>query len=177
MSKAGLAIMGTGIASGENRAMEAAERAISHPLLEGVSISGARGVLMNITCGPDLTMAEMTEASDCIHKEAGDQAEIIWGTVLDDSVRDELRVTVIATGIGSQEPEEKIATPITTGKVRDVTEADLARAVNLDEPTFIRQERKTAVGESGGAHYRGYRGIILDGDDLDMPTFMRRKAD
>lgn len=177
MSKAGLAIMGTGVASGDNRALEAAERAISHPLLEGVSIAGARGVLMNITCGPDLTMAEMTEASDCIHKEAGDQAEIIWGTVLDEGIKDEIRVTVIATGIGSEEEEaeEKPQVVSTRGRVRDVTEADMTRAVDLDQPTFIRQEK--AVGESGGAQYRGYRGIILDSDDLEIPTFMRRKAD
>ena len=173
MSKAGLAIMGTGIASGENRASEAAERAISHPLLEGVSIEGARGVLMNITCGPDLTMAEMTEASDKIHSEVGEDADIIWGAVLDESVQDELRVTVIATGIGVK--EEKIQPPKTSGKVRDITPADLTRATDLDEPTFIRQEQ--AVGESGGAQHRGYRGIILDGHDLEVPTFMRRKAD
>jgi cell division protein FtsZ len=172
MSKAGLAIMGTGIASGENRATEAAERAISHPLLEGVSIEGARGVLMNITCGPELTMAEMTEASDLIHSEAGDEADIIWGAVLDDNIKDELRVTVIATGIGTKEQEEEVRSP---GKVRDITQADLARAADLDEPTFIRQDK--AVGESGGAQYRGYRGIILDGHDLEVPTFMRRKAD
>jgi cell division protein FtsZ len=172
MSKAGLAIMGTGIASGENRAVEAAEKAISHPLLEGVSINGARGVLMNISCGPELTMAEMTEASDRIHSEAGEDADIIWGAVLDDSIDNELRVTVIATGIGAKEEEDKVRT---SGKVRDITQADLARAVDLDEPTFIRQEK--AVGESGGAQYRGYRGIILDGDNLETPTFMRRKAD
>jgi cell division protein FtsZ len=172
MGKAGLAIMGTGVATGENRALEAAERAVSHPLLEDVSITGARGVLMNITCGPELTMTEMTQASDRIHSEAGDDAEIIWGTVLDESVGDELRVTVIATGIGSKDKKNKSRF---SGKVRDITEADLTRAVDLDEPTFIRQEK--AVGESGGAHYRGYRGIILDRGDLDTPTFMRRKAD
>jgi cell division protein FtsZ len=174
MAKAGLAVMGTGIASGENRAMEAAEKAISHPLLEEVSIAGARGILMNVTCGPDLTMTEMTEASDRIHKEAGEGAEIIWGAVIDDSVRDELRVTVIGTGIGSKDNDEKDKVRF-SGKVRDVTPADLTRAEDLDEPTFIRQEK--AVGESGGAHYRGYRGIILDRDDLEIPTFMRRKAD
>ena len=174
MSKAGLAIMGTGVASGENRAVEAAERAISHPLLEGVSITGARGVLMNITCGPELTMAEMTEASDRIHSEVGDDADIIWGAVLDDSIENEFRVTVIATGIGTKEEEDKVPTP-GRGKVRDITRADLARAVDLDEPTFIRQEK--AVAESGGAQYRSYRGIILDGNDLETPTFMRRKAD
>ena len=172
MGKAGLAIMGTGIASGENRALEAAERAVSHPLLEDASIAGARGVLMNITCGPELTMTEMTQASDRIYTEVGDEAEIIWGAVLDDRIGDELRVTVIATGIGSKDETYEVRL---SGKVRDITEADLTRAVDLDEPTFIRQEK--AMGESGGAHYRGYRGIILDGDDLNVPTFMRRKAD
>ncbi|HID28893.1 MAG TPA: cell division protein FtsZ, partial [Desulfobacterales bacterium] len=172
MGKAGMAIMGTGIGSGENRALEAAEKAVSHPLLEDVSISGARGVLMNITCGPELTMTEMTQASDRTHAEAGDEAEIIWGTVLDGSIGDELRVTVIATGIGPVEGTDKDRF---SGKVRDITEADLTRAVDLDEPTFIRKEK--AVGESGGAHYRGYRGIILDKSDLEIPTFMRRKAD
>jgi len=177
MSKAGLAIMGTGVAGGENRALEAAERAISHPLLEGVSIAGARGVLMNITCGPDLTMAEMTEASECIYKEAGEEAEIIWGAVMDEGLKDEIRVTVIATGIGSdkREEEEKPEPSLLRGKIRDVNETDLNRATDLDEPTFIRQEK--VVGESGGAQYRGYRGIILDRDDLEVPTFMRRKAD
>lgn len=172
MSRAGIAIMGTGIGRGENRALEAAEKAISHPLLEDVSIAGARGVLMNVTSGLDLTMTEMTEASDRIHSEAGDDAEIIWGAVLDDSIGDEVRVTVIGTGIGSKDEDDNVRF---SGKVRDITEADLTRAVDLDEPTFIRQEK--VVGESGGAHYRGYRGIILDGKDLEIPTFMRRKAD
>jgi cell division protein FtsZ len=172
MSKAGMALMGTGIASGEDRALQAAERAISHPLLEDISISGARGVLMNITSGTDLTMAEMAEASDRICNEAGEDAEIIWGTVLDDSLGEELRVTVIATGLECEADRQEQRF---SGKVRDITEADLTRALDLDEPTFIRQER--AVGEAGGARFRGYRGIILDQDDLDVPTFMRRKAD
>jgi cell division protein FtsZ len=182
MSKAGMAIMGIGIASGENRAVEAAERAISHPLLEDISISGARGVLMNITCSSDLTMEEMTEASERIYKEVGEDAEIIWGAVMEDSLGDEMRVTVIATGIGCVEQSEMLdksreqaqTTQTLRGKVRDVTPADLNSAVNYDEPTFIRQQE--AVGESTGASYRGYKGIVID-NDLDIPTFLRRKAD
>jgi len=174
MSKAGMALMGTGVASGEDRALEAAEKAISHPLLEDISIGGARGVLMNITSGTDLTMAEMAEASDRICSEAGDDAEIIWGTVLDDSLGEELRVTVIATGLNSESDRQEKETRF-AGKVRDITEADLTRASDLDQPTFIRQEK--AVSEGGGGRFRGYRGIILDQDDLDVPTFMRRKAD
>jgi len=178
MSKAGMAIMGIGISSGENRAIEAAERAISHPLLEDISISGARGVLMNITCTSDLTMEEMTEASDRIYNEVGEDAEIIWGAVVDESLEDEMHVTVIATGIDSGE-ERKIS-PIMRdtklrGIVRDVTPSDLKSAVDYDEPTFIR--RQETAGESGGATYRGYKGIVIDNSDLEIPTFLRRKAD
>jgi cell division protein FtsZ len=183
MSKAGMAIMGIGSASGENRAVIAAERAISHPLLEDISINGAKGVLMNITSTSDLTMEEMTEASDRIYNEVGEDAEIIWGTVVDDSLGDEMRVTLIATGIGNGRVEEKprarrVSTrdlSPTRGKVRDLTPADLQQANHLDKPTFIR--RQEAVGESGGATYRGYRGIVLDNSDLDVPTFLRKKAD
>ncbi len=176
MSKAGMAIMGIGIANGENRAMEAAERAISHPLLEDISINGAKGVLMNITSNTDLTMEEMTEASDRIYSEVGEDADIIWGTAVDDSIGNEMRVTVIATGINSgSEIEMKNEL---RGKVRDITMDDLNDAIDYDEPTFIR--RKHAVGESGGGTYRGYRGIVIDNSDLsnlDVPTFLRKKAD
>jgi len=176
MSKAGMAIMGIGIASGDNRATMAAERAISHPLLEDISISGAKGVLMNITSTSDLTMEEMTEASDRIYNEVGEDADIIWGAVVEDSLGDEMRVTVIATGIGSEPemPQNHIELA-RKGKVRDITQSDLKSARNLDVPTFIR--RQEAVGESGGATYRGHKGIIIDNNDLDVPTFLRRKAD
>jgi len=178
MSKAGMALMGIGIGSSENRALEAAERAIAHPLLEDISISGAKGVLMNITCASDLTMEEMAEASERIYNEVGENADIIWGAVVDDSLGDEMRVTVIATGIDSnletsiqQNPRDFIC----RGKVRDITPADLENIVDYDEPTFIRQ--KEAVGEATGATYRGYKGIIIDNNDLDIPTFLRKKAD
>ena len=179
MSKAGMAIMGIGSASGENRATLAAEHAISHPLLEDISIAGAKGVLMNISSTSDLTMEEMTEASDRIYNEVGEDADIIWGTVVDDSLGEEMRVTLIATGIGS-ETETKSRDPrkkyqLTRGKVRDLTPADLQNASDLDVPTFIRQ--KEAANESSGSSYRGYRGIVLDNNDLDVPTFLRRKAD
>jgi len=176
MSKAGMAIMGIGISSGENRALEAAERAISHPLLEDISISGAKGVLMNITSNSDLTMEEMAEASDRIYNEVGENADIIWGTVVDNTLGDEMRVTVIATGLNSG-PESEMENEL-RGKIRDVTFNDFNDAVDYDEPTFIR--RKEAVGESSGATYRGYRGIVIDNNDLndlDVPTFLRKKAD
>jgi len=198
MSKAGMAIMGIGVGNGENRAKDAAERAISHPLLEDISISGARGVLVNITSTSDITMEEMTEANDRIYDEVGEDAEIIWGQALDEDLGDEMRITVIATGIGGG-PESVMSRshsimsrshsgmsrshsgiPRTfnddglRGKVRDITPADLESAVNYDEPTFIRQQE--AVGEESGATYRGYKGMIID-NDLDIPTFLRKKAD
>ncbi|HDL07623.1 MAG TPA: cell division protein FtsZ, partial [Desulfobacteraceae bacterium] len=180
MSKAGLAIMGIGIASGENRAIEAAERAISHPLLEDISISGAKGVLMNITSTSDLTMEDMTEASDRIYEEVGgEDAEIIWGQAIDETLGDEMRVTVIATGIGTKpEPEaaEVLRPGTLRGKIRDITPADMRNAANLDEPAFVR--RKEAAGEAAGTICRGgYKGIVIDNNDLDIPTFLRRKAD
>ena len=134
MSKAGMAIMGIGISSGDNRASEAAERAISHPLLEDISVSGASGVLMNITCSSDMTMEEMAEASDRIYSEVGDDADIIWGAVVDDSVGDEMRVTVIATGIGSNDRHGDLAGKMddvpTRGVIRDITPADLETGVD-----------------------------------------------
>jgi len=99
MSESGLAMMGTGIASGESRAREAALKAITSPLLEGVSIDGARHVLMNITCGPDLGIDEVSEAAGIVSEAAHDDVHVIFGTVCDESVGDEMRITVIATGI------------------------------------------------------------------------------
>ena len=180
MSRAGMAIMGIGISSGENRALEAAERAISHPLLEDINIAGAKGVLMNITSNSDLTMEEMTEASERIYNEVGEDAEIIWGAVIDDSVGDEMSVTVIATGIGEKgkeaEAAPQVVDPTYGGKVRDITPADLARNAELDQPTFIRR-RQAANDAVGNDLCREYKGIVIDNDDLDVPTFLRRKAD
>ena len=180
MSKAGMAIMGIGIASGENRSIEAAERAMSHPLLEDIPISGAKGVLMNITSNSDMEFEEVAEASERIHAEVGDDADIFWGTSIDDSLGDEMRVTVLATGIGAEEKQsavvkDAIHLPL-RGKVRDITPDDLERdIIDYEEPTFIRQQK--AVGESRGAIYRGHHGLISEDSELDVPTFLRRKAD
>jgi cell division protein FtsZ len=175
MSKAGMALMGIGISSGENRAVEAAEKAISHPLLEDIPINGAKGVLMNITATSEMEFEEVAEASEFIHNEVGEEAEIFWGTSVDDSLGDEMRVTVIATGIG-KEPrvEAELEQPL-RGKIRDITPEDMDKIIDYDEPTFIRQKR--AVGESSGAYYRGTNGVIIGDSELDVPTFMRRKAD
>lgn len=177
MSKAGMALMGIGISSGENRAVEAAEKAISHPLLEDIPIKGARGVLMNITATSEMEFEEVAEASEFIHGEVGEEAEIFWGTSVDDSLGSEMRVTVIATGIG-QEPEieEQInEEPPLRGKIRDITPEDMDKIIDYDEPTFMRQKR--AVGENSGAFYRGTGGMMVGDSELDIPTFLRRKAD
>ncbi|MBI9074259.1 MAG: cell division protein FtsZ [Desulfatibacillum sp.] len=187
MDKAGMALMGIGVGRGENRAVEAAERALYHPLLEDLSISGARGVLMNITSGADISLDEVAEASERIHEEAGDDADIIWGCVVDESMGDEVRVTLIATGIGSDSPRGMkqpipIGEPRSTqddairGKLRDVTPADLDNTLDLDEPTFMRGRQQRAVGESARSMYRGYKGLISEDDDLEQPTFMRKEA-
>ncbi len=195
MSKSGMAIMGIGVASGDNRAIEAAEKAISHPLLEDNSISGAKGVLMNITCSSELTMEEATEASERIYNEIGDDdVEVIWGTTMDDSIGDEMRITVIATGIGdsadvkekgpnvSRKPVRDFQN-VTRGVVRDYTPEDREYASRLDAPTFYRVRRHTAeCKESHEEHYEvkkagnGYDDVV-DMDVLDVPTFLRRKAD
>ena len=183
MSKAGMAIMGIGIASGDNRAVEAAEKAISHPLLEDCSVSGAKGVLINITASNDLTMEEMADASERIHDEVGDEADIIWGAVLDDSVGEEMRVTVIATGFGEEcpahapvvEEEKPLEAATARGKVRDITPEDIQQAKMFNEPTFIPREGSDPA-STGEAGKRKPIGLIVDGEDLDVPTFLRRKA-
>ena len=178
MSKAGMAIMGIGAASGENRALEAAERAISHPLLEDISIAGAKGVLMNITSTSELTMEEMTEASDRIYNEVGEDADIIWGTVVDDSLGDEMRVTVIATGIGQSgapEPEKEVDETF-GGKLRPVTVGDLQNVVDYEEPAFMRR-RKAAGAGGGDVALDHFAHGAVDETDLDVPTYLRRKAD
>ena len=179
MSKAGMAIMGIGISTGENRAIEAAERAMSHPLLEDIPISGAKGVLMNITSTSDMEFEEVAEASERIHDEVGDDADIFWGTSIDDSLGDEMRVTVLATGIGADPEAQRLDNAVELplrGKVRDITPNDLeSEIIDYDEPTFIRQQK--AVGETGGAIYRGHQGLMPEDSELDVPTFLRRKAD
>ena len=179
MSKAGLAIMGIGIGTGENRAIEAAERAMSHPLLEDIPITGAKGVLMNITSTSDMEFEEVAEASERIHDEVGDDADIFWGTSIDDSLGDEMCVTILATGIGADPEAQRLNNAVELplrGRVRDITPNDLESGIiDYEEPTFIRQQK--AVGETGGAVYRGHQGLMPEDSELDVPTFLRRKAD
>jgi cell division protein FtsZ len=168
MSEMGMALMGTGMASGEDRATEAAQKAISSPLLEDVSISGAKGVLMNISSGLDLTIDEVQAASSLIQKEAHEDANIIWGTVLDQSAGDELRVTVIATGIGEVHVRPKPDLGVIRGSRRDD---------DLEVPTFLRRNRKIEDNTTEPGRPMSYKDLPIDEDELEIPTFLRRQAD
>lgn len=190
MSEMGSAIMGMGRASGENRAAEAAQMAINSPLLEDISISGAKGLLMNITGPPDMTMDEIDVASNFIREEVNQDAEIFWGVVLDDSMGDEVQMTVIATGIGGNEKIYRSTYSdeyTNVVKIRDLTpkEAEEGWTVrmngeNLDTPTWQRK----GVGLSGvmdQSEARERRKGILSRfsikGNLEYPTFLRAKAD
>ncbi|MBI5560587.1 MAG: cell division protein FtsZ [Deltaproteobacteria bacterium] len=169
MSEMGQALMGSGTARGENRGVEAAKLAISSPLLEDISIKGARGVLINVTGSSDLTLHDMTEASSRVHEEAHPDANIIIGAVIDETMGEEVRVTVIATGFGEVEQR--------------MHRGGIASALiveNLDVPTVIRREKEKALeldkndlkrtGELGGFYTH-------DEDVYDTPTFLRKQAD
>ena len=181
MAEMGTAIMGTGRAGGENRASEAAQRAINSPLLEDISISGARGLLMNITGPPDMTMDEIDEASSYIKGEVDDNAEIFWGVVFDEAMEDEIQITVIATGI-EKIPHNKVV------KLRDVTPGEDGGAWTvrrngeaLDVPTFQRVGEETppppVQREELNRGKKGFFGRGIFRDNLDYPTFLRAKAD
>ncbi|MDI6615677.1 MAG: cell division protein FtsZ [Syntrophaceae bacterium] len=169
MSEMGLALMGTGVAGGDNRAVEAAQKAISSPLLEDNSIQGARGVLLNITGGPEMTLFEVNEASSLVQAEAHEDANIIFGTVLDETMGEEIRITVIATGFDPQDRGYEKA-PEYAG----ISNAARKRE-NLEKPTFIRN-RSERTGEKPVVIRMG---IISDDENLDYetPAFLRKQAD
>jgi cell division protein FtsZ len=165
MTGMGMALMGTGIACGDNRAVEAAQKAISSPLLEDNTIQGAHGILLNITGGPDMTLYEINEASSLIQAEAHEDANIIFGTVVDDTMEDEIRITVIATGFEDSGKKKHSLTnlPRFGGHKRE----------DLSMPTFIRQEKSIDTVNVVKM------GMVDDIDqmDLEIPTFLRRQAD
>ncbi len=178
MEQMGTAMMGTGRASGENRAAEAAQMAVSSPLLEDISICGAKGLLMNITGPSDMTMDEIDQASTYIKQEVHPDAEIFWGVVFDDSLGDEVQVTVIATGIEAEESE-------TASRIRDLSPEELEQGWTvkkgdeiLDVPTYKRMGKET---EDPYARERREKRVTFGRDffedELDYPTFLRMKAD
>ena len=187
MAEMGLALMGASSASGENRAIEAAQRAISSPLLEDISIQGARGVLINITGGPDLCLHEVNEAASMIQEEAHDDANIIFGAVIDESLTDEIRITVIATGFGEVKEERKSA-PSPLASVANIAAAaqknkkivHLGTIVDdLDTPTWQRKKSGSDEVETVTLSKTNFElNANADEDDkYDIPTFLRRQMD
>lgn len=165
MCNMGLALMGTGTASGENRAIEAAQRAISSPLLEDNTIQGAQGILLSITGGPDMSLYEVNEASSLIQSEAHEDANIIFGTVIDENMKDEIRITVIATGF--EDAMKKKQTP------SNVTHLGGFRKEDLSTPAFIRKEKSH---DQANVLTMGINDES-ENVDIEIPTFLRRQAD
>ena len=165
MSEMGLALMGTGSASGENRAIEAAQKAISSPLLEDNTIQGAHGILLNITGGPDITLHEINEASSLIQKEAHEEANIIFGTVIDKDMTDEIRITVIATGF-EDAAKAKQGIPNVTHL------SGFSRRDDLSRPAYTRRDKPIDL---TNAIKMGT--VDDDNPDLEIPTFLRKQAD
>ena len=172
MSEMGIALMGTGVASGENRALEAAQRAISSPLLEDISISGARAVLMNITASSSLGFEEVTEASTLIRKEVHEEANIIWGTAIDESMEDNLRVTVVATGINPK--EERVVMDLDRMRPA-MPEVKPDRSEDRETPTFVRKGKE--IDKYGPRRPAKAPEYYFDEEELEVPTFIRKAAD
>ncbi len=171
MSEMGLAMMGSGEGEGENRAIEAAEKAISSPLLEDISINGARGILINVTAGPDVTLQEINEAAELIHSESHDDANIIWGMVIDDEMEEKVRVTVIATGFGDAVNR---AAGVATKSSSSTTEKKNDK--KLDLPTFSR--RKNSEQEEEASKIKRITAAAGDSNEkYEIPTFLRRQVD
>ena len=184
MKKMGEAIMGTGVAQGEERAVLAAQQAISSPLLDDASISGAQGVLVNITGSADLTLLEVDAATNIIFEEAGKDANIIFGAVIDPSLGDEIRVTVIATGfnqgqyVSEKEPAvEEVAAPIPQRPTQELLD-------QMNQPVFKQQddpEEPTVEAPQQESPKPSFKfddtNPAIYGEDLDVPAFIRRQQD
>ncbi len=177
MSEMGLAMMGTGAATGDNRAAEAAEAAIRSPLLEDIDLQGARGILVNITAGNDFSIGEFEEVGDAVGRYASDNATVVIGTVIDPDMSEELRVTVVATGLGQDEDGNPIKA-ITGESQRAVRrETGAVDYSTLERPAVMRQSLRqpVAVGVEGAPAES--RSASESGDYLDIPAFLRRQAE
>ena len=164
----GMAMLGTGCASGANRAREAAEAAIRSPLLEDVDLNGARGILVNVTAGLDLNIGEFTEVGKCVEEFASSDATVVLGTVIDQTLQDEIKVTVVATGLGKALApnvvvDNTVIEPPAVGGQMDYGK--------LDTPAYVRQKTLDKSAQSLDV------GQTKDMEYLDIPAFLRRQAD
>jgi cell division protein FtsZ len=204
MSGMGLAMMGTGVGDGDNRAIEAAQRAISSPLLEGASVNGARGVIINVTGGPDLSLVEVSDASTIVQEAADEDANIIFGAVVDPSLKGKVKITVIATGFGAHmaarpSPASGVQTPIDMSIYADAARSraadagaaaaaaaaqnrlSIARRPILDLPLGAQAAPLAATGTGPDVPRSGGRAEREDHPDLDLssafdvPAFLRRQ--
>jgi cell division protein FtsZ len=180
MSETGMAMMGSGAATGEGRSRQAAEAAVSSPLLEDISLAGAQGILVNITAGLDLSIGEFEEVGRIVKEFAAEQATVVVGTVIDPEMSNELRVTVVATGLGPCVPA-RAAAPTRESVVINRHELPTMRVVKrtqmtasdysvLDKPAI---QRKRAVGDD----LRPDPAPMPAEEMLDIPAFLRRQAD
>jgi cell division protein FtsZ len=182
MQGMGDALMGTGMATGEGRATAAAEQAITSPLLNGINIGGALGVLINITGGSTLTLWEVHDAATIVQEAAGENANVIFGMVVDESIQEELRVTVIATGFNN---DAKLKTVMQASK-SEVRGFEGRNFAELDKPTYIRLQKEEKMVKPNNlltATSAGSNILTIDEDlpsepdDLDIPTFLRKQMD
>jgi cell division protein FtsZ len=175
MIEKGKALMGIGVATGENRAQEAAQAAISSPLLEDMDIHGAKGLLINITSGPSITMDEIHEASTLIQSAAHEDANIIWGVVIDEAMADRIAITVVATGFANK-PIVLTVSPDEHQGIAAPQEKRTAAVIDYNKPAFLRKKEHKNEKEIVRL------GMVVDDSILDeeafnVPTFLRKKAD
>jgi cell division protein FtsZ len=183
MAEMGMAMMGAAVSQGENRAVEAAQHAISSPLLEDVSIKGARGVLINITGGPTLSLHEVNEAATLIQEEADDDSNIIFGAVIDETMGDEVRITVIATGFGAtdrvREPVRSVEREVIVDRP-DPRKSAVVRELPKPEPGKRVVKLGTIIDDGEGTRFvpRSETGDpAAEDSQYDIPTFLRKQAD
>ncbi len=191
MSEMGMAMMGTGTANGENRARDAAEAAVRSPLLEDIDLHGARGILVNVTAGPELSIGEFSDVGDIVENFASDQATVVVGTVIDPDLGDDLKVTVVATGLGGIPVAPNVVVDNTSNDELMRQQVDYAE---LDRPAVMRNSTapradssaasaQTAMASSAAsaAQQPAQPGVSVSMDEdmayLDVPAFLRRQND
>jgi len=177
MSEMGMAMMGTGSAIGDQRARKAAEAAIASPLLEDVNFSGARGILVNITAGLDMSIGEFEEVGDVVKEFISDDATVVVGTVIDPEMTDELRVTVIVTGLGDRHRPQQPAVTATKARIFETRRVDGSLDYQqLDRPAVLRKQA-VASSVSTASAKQTTETAVPDVDYLDIPAFLRRQEE